>query len=214
MLLCNISIMERILVFVNISGGQMVQRNRDEAKIVFKKYGKNRRLYDTSAKRYVNLEELATAVRRGADVQVIDAQSGEDLTRVCLTQIITEDAKDRPTGLPLELLRQLIIASDHVGREFIMWYLKSAFDTYHKVQNALETGLSEVQSAARSPLQLMKNFIQSRVSEKPSEESEVQELRKRVAELEQRLAHPARRPSDQGKKLPRKRVKSTASRAK
>src|SRR5664279_1059016 len=103
--------------------------------VVIKKYG-NRRLYDTSGSRYVNLDDIAALVRNGKDVQVVDAKSGEDLTRVTLTQVIVEDAKDQPTGLPLELLKQLIVASDHVGKEFIMWYLKSAFDAYQKMQGA------------------------------------------------------------------------------
>jgi len=161
-------------------------------KVILKKYGKNRRLYDTSASRYVNLEEVAAFIRNGTEVQVIDAQSGEDLTRVCLMQIIMEDARERPTGLPLELLRQLIVASDHVGREFIMWYLQSAFDTYRKVQNTLETGLTEVHSAASSPLQMVKNFLQSATSEKQAQDSELQELRKRLAELERHPQKPKR----------------------
>ena len=74
--------------------------------IVIKKYG-NRRLYDTAASRYLNLEEIAALIRQGNEVTVVDAKTGQDLTRVTLTQIITEDAKDKPTGLPLELLRQL-----------------------------------------------------------------------------------------------------------
>jgi polyhydroxyalkanoate synthesis repressor PhaR len=121
----------------------MVQGNSDAnpveaAKIVLKKYGKNRRLYDKSSGREGNLEGFAALIRNGEDVQVIEAKSGEDLTRVCLMQIITEDAKDKPTGLPLELLRQLVIASDHVGREFIMWYLQSAFDSRFAAANGQE----------------------------------------------------------------------------
>src|ERR1700739_2456608 len=104
--------------------------------VIIKKYG-NRRLYDTAGSRYVNLDDLAALVRAGKDVTVVDAQTGRDRTRVTLTQIITEDAKDRPTGLPLELLRQLIIASDEVRQEFLMWYLKSAFDTFEQVQQTV-----------------------------------------------------------------------------
>ena len=170
--------------------------------LIFKKYGKNRRLYNTAAKRYVNLEELAAAIRNGEQVQVIDSATGEDLTRTCLMQIIMEDSKEKPTGLPLELLRQLIIASDHVGREFIMWYLQSAFDTYHKLQGALETGLTEVQSAARSPVQTLKNFIQRPQLQAQQDNPEVFELRQRVAELEARLA----------KSLAKSRAKSKTSR--
>ena len=65
--------------------------------ILIKKYG-NRRLYDTASSRYVNLDDLAAHIRAGRDVQVVDAKTGQDLTRVILTQIITEDAKDKPTG--------------------------------------------------------------------------------------------------------------------
>src|ERR1700748_2750580 len=134
-------------------------------RIVIKKYA-NRRLYDTSSSRYINLEDIAALVRNGKEVQVIDAASGEDLTRVTLTQIIVEDAKDQPTGLPLELLRQLIVASDRVGQEFIMWYLKSAFDAYQKVQSSVQDRLSEMQTAALSPLQMMKSFLQNSPQEK------------------------------------------------
>jgi polyhydroxyalkanoate synthesis repressor PhaR len=158
---------------------------------VIKKYG-NRRLYDTAASKYINLDDIATFIREGKDVKVVDAKTGQDLTRVTLTQIITEDAKDKPTGLPLELLRQLIVASDEVRQEFIMWYLKSAFDTYAKVQDAVQSRLGEVQSAILSPVDLMKKFLGANSAPSPQSppESEVDALRKRVAELEARLEKP------------------------
>jgi len=153
--------------------------------ILIKKYG-NRRLYDTTSSRYVNLDDLATHIRAGKDVQVVDAKTGQDLTRVILTQIITEDAKDKPTGLPLELLRQLIMASDEVRQEFLMWYLKSAFDTYQKLQDTVQDRLTQVQSAILSPVDMMKRFLGASASSPPEggTESEVTALRKRVAELE------------------------------
>jgi polyhydroxyalkanoate synthesis repressor PhaR len=168
--------------------------------IVIKKYG-NRRLYDTTSSRYVNLDDLAEHIRAGREVQVVDAKSGQDLTRVILTQIITEDAKDKPTGLPLELLRQLIIASDEVRQEFLMWYLKSAFDTYQKLQDTVQNRLSEVQSAILSPVDLMRRFLSttSSASTETKEETEVEALRKRVAELEGR-AGKSRRKKRAGRK--------------
>lgn len=161
--------------------------------IVIKKYG-NRRLYDTVASRYLNLDDIAALIRQGKDVKVVDAKTGQDLTRVTLTQIITEDAKDKPTGLPLELLRQLIIASDEVRQEFIMWYLKSAFDTYAKVQDALQSRLGEVQAAILSPVDLMKKFLGVTPQTHPAmPEPEVEALRRRVAELESKLETVPRR---------------------
>src|SRR6202795_2723133 len=131
--------------------------------ILIKKYG-NRRLYDSSNSKYVNLEDIAAFIREGRDVKVVDAKTGQDLTRVTLTQIITEDAKEKQTGLPLELLRQLIVASDEVRQEFVMWYLKSAFDTYQKLQDTVQNRLSEVQSAILSPVDLMKRFLSTTAS--------------------------------------------------
>ena len=160
--------------------------------VVIKRYG-NRRLYNSEASRYVNLDDIAALVREGKDVKVVDAKTGQDLTRVTLTQIITEDARDKPTGLPLELLRQLIVASDEVRQEFIMWYLKSAFETYQTVQSAVQNRLGEVQSAILSPVEMMKKFLSppppAQIKAEP--ETEVEMLRRRVAELEARLQKPA-----------------------
>lgn len=157
-----------------------------ESTVVIKKYP-NRRLYDSSSRRYVNLDDIAALVRKGCDVRVVDARTGEDLTRVTLTQIIVEDAKDQPVGLPLELLRQLIIASDRAGQEFVMWYLKTAFDAFHKVQDTVQNRLNEVRSAAMSPITLVKDFLSSGQAEAASE---IEQLRRRVAELEARLEKP------------------------
>jgi len=154
--------------------------------LLIKRYP-NRRLYDTSAGRYVNLANVAAAVRRGAEVTVVDSKTGEDLTRLILAQIIMEDARSAPAALPVELLRQLIAASDHAGREFLSWYLTSAFEAYKKVQSSVEGRLNEMRSAALSPLNIMKNLLNS------PPDDELAQLRERVAELEARLEKPQRR---------------------
>ncbi len=155
--------------------------------MLIKKYP-NRRLYNTSSKAYVNLNDLAALIRQGEEIQVVDAKTDEDVTRVVLTQIIVEDAKDAPTGLPLELLRQLIKASDLAGQEFLMSYLKSAFDTYEKVQDAVQDRLKDVRSAAMSPINMVKNLLTPTPEMKP--EDELEQLRRRVAELEERQVKP------------------------
>lgn len=154
--------------------------------VIVKKYG-NRRLYDTTGSRYVNLDDIAALVREGKEVRVEDARTGKDLTRVTLTQIITEDAKERPTGLPLELLRELIVASDQARQEFIMWYLKSAFDTYQAVQSAVQQRIGNVQSALLSPVESVKRLLGASHPGPSEENEEMRALRLRVAELEARL---------------------------
>ena len=173
---------------MSIAAQQGTTRQTKSAIGVIKKYG-NRRLYDTFASRYVNLDDIAVMIRKGDQVQVVDATTGEDLTRVTLTQIITEDAKETPTGLPLELLRQLIVASDQTRQEFIMWYLKSAFDTYQTVQDAVQNRIGAMQSAILSPVESVKRLLTGPPNSSPSQkdESELKALRKRVAELESRI---------------------------
>src|SRR5512142_542112 len=158
--------------------------------ILIKKY-ENRRLYDTTRSRYINLEEIAALVRKGDDVRVVDVKTGEDLTRATLMQIIVDDNKEGSAGLPLELMRQLIVASDQVGRDFLSWYLKSAFDAYGKVQQSFRSGLSDLQAAATSPIDSIRHLF--RVPQQPgSEDNEVAALRKRLEELESAVKKPAR----------------------
>jgi polyhydroxyalkanoate synthesis repressor PhaR len=157
-------------------------------KVVIRKYG-NRRLYDTSTSKYINLEDIAALIRNGTDVQIVDVNTGADLTGATLTQIIAEGAKEKPSGLPLELLRQLIITTDHAGQEFISWYLKSAVDTYQQVQGSLKEKLSQVGSAALSPLQTMSSLLQGRPLEKPADAtSDIAAMKAELAELNARYA--------------------------
>lgn len=59
---------------------------------LIKRYA-NRKLYDTHDSRYVTLQQIATFVRDGEDVRIIDNTSKEDLTNVTLAQIIYEEEK-------------------------------------------------------------------------------------------------------------------------
>lgn len=74
---------------------------------IIKRYP-NRKLYDTDAKKYVTLEEIAEMVRGGAEVTVTDHESGEDVTSLTLTQIILEQEKKRSGYLSTSTLSNLI----------------------------------------------------------------------------------------------------------
>lgn len=74
-----------------------------------KKYP-NRRLYDTEASAYLNLDGLAGLVRRGVEVRVVDATTGADLTREVLLQVVLEVLEGSEL-LPVGMLRRIIRAS-------------------------------------------------------------------------------------------------------
>ena len=103
--------------------------------VIIKKY-ENRRLYDTSNSRYVNLEDIAQMVREGTKVQVVDADSGEDLTRQVLTQIIAENAKVSDSAFPIDMLRQMVIASGRMGQEGMLGYMKAMSEMYESTFRA------------------------------------------------------------------------------
>ena len=70
----------------------------------------NRKLYDTEAKRYVTLESITQMIHEGQEVQVVDHETGEDLTNLTLSQIIFEQEKKGAGLLPRSLLTNLVRA--------------------------------------------------------------------------------------------------------
>ncbi len=91
--------------------------------VLIRKYP-DRRLYDTSSGRYVKLDDIARVVRDGSEVRVVDGRTGKDVTHIILTQIIAGTAKERQLALPLQLLTQIVRASDKATHDFLSWYLK------------------------------------------------------------------------------------------
>jgi len=75
--------------------------------IAIKKYA-NRRLYHTGSSEYVTLEDLAKMVKAGEEFLVSDAKTGEDITRSVLAQIIFEQENKGQNLLPITFMRQLI----------------------------------------------------------------------------------------------------------
>jgi len=65
---------------------------------LIKKYA-NRKLYDTQTSRYITLEGIAGLVRDGHTIEVVDRDTGQDLTQVVLSQIVLEEEKRGPARL-------------------------------------------------------------------------------------------------------------------
>jgi polyhydroxyalkanoate synthesis repressor PhaR len=159
--------------------------------VIIKKY-ENRRLYDTNRSRYVNLDEVAQLIREGNDVQVVDAITGEDLTRLVLTQIIVEHAKASGSAFPLDVLRQMVLASGKATQDNSVKYMRAVFDLYQNAYRAIAPPLSPFEfmrvpsvSVAPGPEPVRPAEPSSTPMEaKNNEAREVKELRRRLAELE------------------------------
>lgn len=70
------------------------------------RYG-SRKLYDTHARRYVSLEELARHVRDGEHLQVTDKKTGQDVTAQTLALVVYEQAR-QGAAVTTEALHDMI----------------------------------------------------------------------------------------------------------
>ena len=109
---------------------------RSSDKVTIKKYA-NRRLYDTESSAYITLDRLAEMVREGREFEVVDAKTGEDITRQVLTQIIVEEEARGSTMLPVNFLKQLIGLYGNSMQGMVPQYLEAAMDAFQRNQCAM-----------------------------------------------------------------------------
>ena len=115
---------------------------KSSGKVTIKKYA-NRRLYDTESSTYITLDRLALMVSEGREFEVVDAKSGEDITRQVLTQIIVdEEARGGTTMLPINFLKQLIGLYGNSMQNFVPSYLEAAMDAFQRNQSAVKDAFS------------------------------------------------------------------------
>jgi polyhydroxyalkanoate synthesis repressor PhaR len=109
---------------------------KEKTPITIKKYA-NRRLYNTGTSTYVTLEDLADMLKRDEDFVVVDAKTGEDITRSVLTQIIFEQESKGQNLLPITFLRQLIRFYGDSIQNLIPTYLDFSIDSLVRDQEKL-----------------------------------------------------------------------------
>jgi len=126
----------------------MANEGKSQVRLI-KRYG-NRKLYDVEASRYVTLDGIRALVQAGNDVRVVDNDSGEDLTRVTLAQIIYE-AERKPnggaSGLSLPLLRRLVQFGDEAVRD---------------LRRGVERGREALESVREAAEQRVQQFVGGR----------------------------------------------------
>jgi polyhydroxyalkanoate synthesis repressor PhaR len=109
--------------------------------VIIKKYA-NRRLYDTESSTYITLERLAEMVRQKRQFQVLDAKSGEDITRSVLTQIIMDEESRGSTMLPVNFLRQLISMYGDQMQSVVPQYLEASLDALQRNQSQMREAMA------------------------------------------------------------------------
>jgi polyhydroxyalkanoate synthesis repressor PhaR len=126
--------------------------------VIVKKYA-NRRLYNTESSSYITLDHLGAMTREGRDFQVLDAKSGEDITRSVLTQIIMdEETKGETSGhtmLPVPFLRQLIAMYGDSMQSIVPHYLEASMEAFAKNQAQFREAVTGAFGSPFKPFEAM-----------------------------------------------------------
>lgn len=104
---------------------------------LIKKYP-NRRLYDTASSCYITLADVRDLVLGQEDFQVIDAKSGEDITRSILLQIILEEESGGAPMFSSDVLSQMIRFYGNAMQGFMGRYLENNINAFTDMQAKLQ----------------------------------------------------------------------------
>lgn len=114
----------------------MTQTQSTPAVRLIKKYP-NRRLYDTRTSAYITLADVKQLVLENESFQVVDAKSGDDLTRSILLQIILEEETG---GIPMfsaNALSQIIRFYGHAMQGVMGTFLEKNIQTFMEIQDRM-----------------------------------------------------------------------------
>lgn len=93
----------------------------------------NRKLYDTVARRYVALRDVARLVSQGIEVRVVEHATDRDITARTLSQVILKQQRSGDSPIPHNLLARLLRASERSAQ-----MMRRSFSTSWGILRALD----------------------------------------------------------------------------
>ena len=106
---------------------------------IIKKYP-NRRLYDT-------LADLRKLIHDGVELKVVDSQSGDDITRSILIQIITEQEGGNDALFSTEMLTEIIRNYDEAIHDVFQSYLDQSMRAFTEQQQFIQERMEDLVGA-------------------------------------------------------------------
>ena len=113
---------------------------------IIKKYP-NRRLYDTELSKYVALVDLRKLIHDGVEFKVRDSQSGNDITRNILIQIITEQEGGNDALFSTEMLTEIIRNYDEAVHDVFQSYLDQSMRAFTEQQQFIQERMEDLVGA-------------------------------------------------------------------
>ena len=176
--------------------------SEQEKPLLIKRYA-SRRLYNTETSDYVTLDDIAGFIQSGREVQIVDLKSGDDLTRQYLLQIIAEHESRGENVLPVGVLNDLVRAYTTQATSMVPQFLQTSFDmlreSQEKVMESMGGGMKmpgfeAMQAQQEAFLKAMTGGMNwgttqpSQPAEKADEGEELDDIKKQLAELQDKLS--------------------------
>ncbi|MDE1151569.1 MAG: polyhydroxyalkanoate synthesis repressor PhaR, partial [Micavibrio sp.] len=109
---------------------------------VIKKYP-NRRLYDTEKSSYITLAQVHEIVRSGVEFKVVDAESGEDITRSILVQIIIDQENGASPIFTTDMMTKFIRYYDDAAQGVFGEFLEKNMQMFSEQQKRFQQQMVE-----------------------------------------------------------------------
>lgn len=178
--------------------------------LLIKRYA-SRRLYNTETSDYVTLEDIATFIREGRDVQIVDLKTGDNLTRQYLLQIIAEHESRGDNVLPISVLTDLVRSYATKSGSVVPQFLAASFEMLRDSQEkmmasmpnpmAAVPGFEQMQKQQRAFLETMMGGwanagassgpeaeASGKVEHAASDSKEIEDIKRQLADLQKKLS--------------------------
>jgi polyhydroxyalkanoate synthesis repressor PhaR len=130
--------------------------------IVIKKYP-NRRLYDSSQSKYVNLDFIKVLINDRVEFKIVDSKTDADLTKSVLLQIISESESNEHQSLLTDvLLKQLIRFYDSDMEVFVRQYLEQSIVQFIEQQDKVQGLMKNM--VDNSPIGMFSKIMEQNMS--------------------------------------------------
>jgi len=130
--------------------------------VVIKKYP-NRRLYDSSQSKYVNLDFIKILINDRTEFKIVDSKTEADITKSVLLQIISEsEANEQQSLLTDVLLKQLIRFYDSDMEVFVRQYLEQSIVQFIAQQDKVQGLMKNM--VDNSPIGMFSKMMEQNMS--------------------------------------------------
>tara|TARA_B100001996_G_scaffold382315_1_gene373816 strand:- start:2702 stop:3130 length:429 start_codon:yes stop_codon:yes gene_type:complete len=128
-----------------------MKNQQDQKDVILIKRYSNRRLYNCSISKYINLKDLIGIIAENQTFKIIDHITSEDLTQQTLVQLIYEVNNPKNALLSQEFIKKLFKISSDYSRTDISKYLEMCLNKFESYQ---KSNLKDLKSLDILDLQL------------------------------------------------------------